>query len=282
MGHAQNDHDQSEQTRQLLHEDPFEKTVTDEDIARVAALFVAESATPYTDMLRRLVGIEDLSEPEAKKFWHRVLAHREEFLEALGRPVHPRVAALDLLTSRPPPKRGAGKRCDSHPIIVTPSMLEKAFEEATADALTGLPQRAHFMKLLRHELKQRHPRSLCVAYVDLDGFKQVNDAYGHARGDEVLRLLAHAARESLREGDVLARMGGDEFAVLLMDALPEEAEAVMRRLRDRFEELTAPLGTSFSAGIAVASQGEEAERLVTRADEAMYREKRTRSARLSG
>jgi len=281
MGHAQNDHDPSDQARQLLQEDPFEKTVSDEDIARVTALFVAQSSTPYTDMLRRLVGLEDLTEGEAKEFWDRVLTHRAEFLAALGRPVHPRVAALDLLTSRPP-KRGAGERCDSHPIIVTPSMLERAFEEATADALTGLPQRAHFMKLLRHELKQRHRRSLCVAYVDLDGFKQVNDEYGHARGDEVLRLLARAARESLREGDVLARMGGDEFAVLLMDALPAEADAVLRRLRDRFEELTAPLGTSFSAGIAVAGQGEEAERLVTRADEAMYRQKRSRSTQLSG
>jgi diguanylate cyclase (GGDEF)-like protein len=138
------------------------------------------------------------------------------------------------------------------------------------------------MKLLRHELKQRHRRSLCVAYVDLDGFKEVNDLFGHARGDEVLRVLAHAARESLREGDVLARMGGDEFAVLLMDALPGEAEAVIQRLRDRFEQLTKPLGTSFSAGIAVAGQGEEAEALVTRADEAMYRQKRARSAMLSG
>ncbi len=275
MQYPQNDTEAWE----LIHDDPFDQATSDERINRAIAVIAARSAAPYTEVLLRLVGVEDMHEHEAHAFFRRVVEHRRTLSTTLGRPIHIRVAALDLLTTRP---AKSGARRDSHPIIVTPSLLEKAFEVATADGVTGLPQRAHFMNLLRHELRQRKRRGLCVAFVDLDGFKRVNDEHGHARGDQVLRTLAEAARGTLREGDVLARIGGDEFAVLLLDASPAEADAALRRLRDRFEELTSPLGTSFSAGIAVAGMGEAAERVVMRADQAMYRQKRARSAALSG
>jgi diguanylate cyclase (GGDEF)-like protein len=275
MHHPQND----TEAWQLIHDDPFDQALSDERIDRAVAAIAARSSEPYTELLRRLVGVEDMNEVEAHAFFRRVVEHRRALSSAVGRPVHVRVAALDLLTARLPK---SGSRRDSHPIIVTPSLLEKAFEVATADGVTGLPQRAHFMNLLRHELRQRKRRSLCVAFVDLDGFKRVNDEHGHARGDEVLRMLASAARGTLREGDVLARIGGDEFAVLLVDASPAEADAALRRLRDRFEQLTAELGTSFSAGIALAGLGEAAESVVMRADQAMYRQKRSRAAALSG
>jgi diguanylate cyclase (GGDEF)-like protein len=278
MQYPDSDND-TEQAWQLIHDDPFDRTTTDEQIEAVVASCAARSATPYAEVLRRLVGIDEMSEPDARAFFRRVLDHRRELSAALGRAVHVRVAALDALTMLPVNPR---TRHDTHPIIVTPSLLERAFEEAAADGVTGLPQRAQFMSLLRHELRQRKRRKVCVAYVDLDRFKAVNDQHGHARGDDVLRSLAYSARGVLREGDVLARIGGDEFAVLLVDVTPAEAEAALRRLRDRFEALTAPLGTSFSAGIAVATAGEQAERLVTRADEAMYRQKRSRAALASG
>ena len=113
----------------------------------------------------------------------------------------------------------------------------------------------------------------------LDGFKLVNDAHGHAKGDEVLRTMATAAHSVLRRGDVLARIGGDEFALMLVDASPEESHSAVERLRARFEELTAPLATSFSAGIAIADATSTAEDLVARADHAMYEEKRRRAAK---
>ena len=275
-------HENDTEAWQLIHDDPFDRPVSEEDLERVVATFAERSPTPYIDVLRRLVGIEEASEIEARSFFRRVVEHRRELVEMLGRPVHVRVAALDLLTTRPAAGGRAGTRRDSHPLIVTPSFLEKAFEEATADAITGLPQRAQFMSLLRHELRQRKRRSVCVAFIDLDGFKRVNDDHGHAVGDEVLRGLARSARGSLREGDVLARIGGDEFGVLLLDATPTEADAAVRRLRDRFEALTAAFRTSFSAGIAVALANETAERVIMRADEAMYRQKRARAEALSG
>ena len=265
----------SGQAWQLIHDDPFDGATSDEQIASVVAGFSARSVEPYTDILGRLVGVEDTSEHEAQVFFERVVEHRRELSEALGRAVHLRVAALDALTLRPVTRR---TRHDSHPIIVTPSLLERAFEEATADGVTGLPQRAQFMSVLRHELRQRKRRNVCIAYLDLDRFKAVNDQYGHARGDAVLRTLVQSARGSLREGDVLARVGGDEFAILLVDVSEAEAEAALRRFRERFESLTAPLGTSFSAGVAFSTDGEDAESLVTRADHAMYRQKRSRAA----
>lgn len=96
----------------------------------------ARSAKPFAELLRRLVGLEDLDEAEAGTFFRDALDHRRKLTSALGRPVHLRVAALDLLTMQP---MKSGARHDSHhPIIVTSSLLEKAFEVATADGVTGL------------------------------------------------------------------------------------------------------------------------------------------------
>ena len=213
-----------------------------------------------------------LPEAEARSLYIRGVDHRREMACVLGRPVHVRVAALDLITANRRNPR------ESRPIMVAPALLERALEEAGSDGVTGLPRGSHFLNLLQHELRQRQ-RRVTVVYIDLDGFKEVNDTHGHARGDDVLRTMACAAREVLRRGDVLARLGGDEFALMLVDASPEESHSAVQRLRARFEELTAPLATSFSAGMAIADASSTAEDLVARADREMYEEKRRRAAR---
>jgi diguanylate cyclase (GGDEF)-like protein len=151
---------------------------------------------------------------------------------------------------------------------------------ADTDALTDLANHRAFHERLRADLQaaQESNTSLAVLTIDLDRFKRVNDEHGHARGDDVIRALARCGQFTLRRGDVLARIGGDEFAVLLVDVSVEEAEAAVRRLRERFEAQTAPLGVSFSAGIATAARGEAADELLARADAAMYRDKRERAA----
>jgi diguanylate cyclase (GGDEF)-like protein len=246
--------------------------VDDVELHRLVADRAQKSTEPHADLFRVMMGVS-LPEEEARAMFARVIEHRREMESALARPVHVRVAALDLLMSRP-----ASRRNSSRPIMVAPELLERALEEAGSDSVTGLPRGSHFLNLLQYELLQRS-RRVVVAYIDLDGFKLVNDEYGHARGDEVLRMMAEAARSVLRRGDVLARIGGDEFGLMLVDVSPEEAAAAVGRLRARFEELTAEVRTSFSAGIAVASPGATADDLLARADHAMYEEKRQRTRR---
>jgi diguanylate cyclase (GGDEF)-like protein len=255
---------------ELFQDQRPDAACSDAELDGMLGAAAARSAHPHTDVLRRLLGV-DLDEEGACAFLRDVRAHRRAMADALGRAVHLRVAALDLMLARP---NGEAR---SRPILVTSAVLAAAFEEATADAVTGLPQRAHFLSLLRHELGQRRRRSVVVAFLDLDGFKRVNDSFGHRRGDDVLRTMARAGRGVLRQGDVLARIGGDEFAVLLVDVGSAEAEAAISRLRSRFEARTVALGTSFSSGVVVAAPGETADEVLARADEAMYRHKRLRT-----
>ena len=260
-------HPESDAAWQLIRDDVFDVICDDAELERFLAERGVTSAEPHADLMRLLLGMS-LREGEARSLYIRVVDHRREMARILGRPVH-------ILTSRPANRRNPR---ESRPIMVAPALLERALEEAGSDAVTGLPRGGHFMNLLQHELRQRR-RRVTVVFIDLDGFKLVNDAHGHARGDEVLRTVAVAARSVLRRGDVLARIGGDEFGLMLVDASVEESEAAVVRLRSRFEELTAPLATSFSAGIAIADDESTADELIACADRAMYEEKRLRASR---
>jgi diguanylate cyclase (GGDEF)-like protein len=276
MHHPLPSDDDRSGTFDLLRDDLFDRIRSEADLDALVQRVASSSATPYADLVRRMVGMEGLDENDARAFFRRIVDHWRRLARTLGRAVHIRVAALDLLTHR---ATRTGIRRDSRPILVTPSMLERALDEANTDALTGLPQRGQFMNLLRHELRQRKPRSVAVVYVDLDGFKNVNDTFGHAKGDDVLKLLARVGRATLRHGDVLARIGGDEFGLMLVDLSLEEATLAVGRLRERFEVRAQTLGVSFSAGVVLVEAGDSPEGVLARADAAMYRDKRSRVAR---
>jgi len=150
------------------------------------------------------------------------------------------------------------------------------------DALTGLPNRVLLADRLRQAMAQakRHKRTVAVAYIDLDEFKQINDSHGHGIGDQLLRLLAPRMKESLRECDTLARLGGDEFVALLLDLPnPDAALPIVSRLLKSSTESVAigsqSLHVSASIGIAYYPQAEELEpdQLLRRADQAMYHAK---------
>ena len=144
-------------------------------------------------------------------------------------------------------------------------------EELTReDPLTGLPNRRALEAGLSAELERarREPHSLAVAMIDLDHFKRFNDTYGHPAGDELLRTSSAAWRGLLRSGDLLARMGGEEFVLVLPAVDAATAEALV----DRLQAVT-PLGQSFSAGVALWDGQELSAELIHRADAAMYRAK---------
>jgi len=156
------------------------------------------------------------------------------------------------------------------------------------DALTDLPNRAMFEEHLGLALAraQRNRTSVAVLFMDLDGFKDVNDRLGHSAGDDLLRVVAHRLREATRATDLLARLGGDEFLVLLAD-LPDErapsplavVEVVTTRMAGRVAEAIALRGdtvrTTISIGTAMyPDDAQTADDLMRLADAAMYGQKR--------
>jgi diguanylate cyclase (GGDEF)-like protein len=149
---------------------------------------------------------------------------------------------------------------------------------ATRDELTGLPNRRHMREVLT-EHQQRLDRSghhrFCLALLDLDFFKRVNDTYGHGVGDEVLRHFAKEARSVMRDVDVMARWGGEEFLLLLVDTSPELAQIGIARIRDKLSTSPVAAGDTqlyvkFSAGLTGYWGTEALDTSIERADKALY------------
>ena len=151
---------------------------------------------------------------------------------------------------------------------------------ATHDELTGLVNRRHMQELLEAERlrSERTREAWCLALLDLDHFKSVNDKYGHAIGDEVLRGLSRHANALVRRTDMLARWGGEEFVLLLPDTALDMARVSVDRLREHFH--AAPLvihgielEVSFSAGLTEHLPGETVPQTLERADKLCYQAK---------
>jgi len=164
-------------------------------------------------------------------------------------------------------------------------LLEKAraFEQrATTDSLTGLHNRQQIQELAEREFQRarRLGHSLAALMVDIDNFKQVNDTYGHAAGDQVLRAVAACAQSNLREIDLLGRYGGDEFVVLLLETELGAARRVAERIRaavaDRPVDIDqGPLQVTMSVGVALcAEECPNVAGLVNDADVALYAAKK--------
>lgn len=158
---------------------------------------------------------------------------------------------------------------------------EELYQLATHDALTELYNRRHFIELVDKEIAraQRHGRPLVMCIIDVDLFKPVNDRYGHVAGDGVLRQLAGVVRSFVRGEDVAARIGGEEFAVLLPESDVTAARAFGERLREAVADSVFMLAgeahrITISIGIAaMAPEGAERSTLMEAADAALYRAK---------
>jgi diguanylate cyclase (GGDEF)-like protein len=157
---------------------------------------------------------------------------------------------------------------------------QQAESSATTDYLTDLPNARSLFLALDRELARckRENSSLTVMVCDMDGFKQINDRFGHLEGNRVLRLFAHTVKESCREYDQVARMGGDEFVVIATGLSPEAARKKADQLRDLAhhvgKEICQEDILSLSVGRAVyPDDGLDAEELLAEADRRMYLEK---------
>jgi len=159
--------------------------------------------------------------------------------------------------------------------------LKQLADEAHHDPLTGLPNRRRFIEELETTVYDSAGRDCAVLMLDLDRFKEINDSFGHSVGDDLLCLVGPRLGKALRPGDLLARMGGDEFAVLLPDADHARALEVAHRLgtalSDEFVLDGMPLHIDASSGIALCpDHGRDRSLLLARADTAMYAAKRDR------
>jgi len=158
---------------------------------------------------------------------------------------------------------------------------------ALTDDLTGLNNRRGFIALAEHhaQLAYRTGKPFLIAFVDLDGMKQINDTFGHQEGNRALMDAADLLRDSIRHSDVLGRLGGDEFAALVIDAVEERAETLALRLQQKLNTHNANPGRlydlSLSFGIVPWTKVDERpdiEHLLAQADELMYKQKTAKGA----
>ncbi len=181
----------------------------------------------------------------------------------------------------------SGARYDADDFEMLSSLADQAaiavenarlFRSATTDGLTGLLQRAYFLTRLKEEMDRtkRYGRVASLLMLDIDHFKRVNDRFGHAEGDLVLKELASLLRQGLRSSDIACRYGGEEFVVLLPETPGELASRVAERLREAAASASMGQAGTVTLSIGVAEMGPEqaADSLIQQADVAMYQAKR--------
>ena len=220
----------------------------------------------------------DLRENQCIQLWDEMLTRRRELSDNLGRQVALKTALMDVLTS-------AG--LFRVPIVLEYDDLKTLQLNAVTDPLTGLYNRRLFGESFEKELNRsrRYGSQLGLVILDLHRFKEVNDKYGHPRGDEVLRAAATTLKKALRTSDSAFRIGGDEFALLLPQTDADQALALSRRIETVFAEtlhsLQLTVSVNMDHGVAVFPQdGEQADQLIRVADERLYRLKHANHRKL--
>jgi diguanylate cyclase (GGDEF)-like protein len=210
----------------------------------------------------------ELSEAVSSEYWERIRVRMREMSETPGSPVSFKRAIMDVLIS---------SESLRVPILIEYEELKKLQVNAATDPLTGLYNRRLFDEYFDKELNRsaRYSHRLGLVVFDMHVFKQINDRYGHPRGDQLLRAAAQTLRDSLRTSDYAFRIGGDEFALLLPQTDSEQAMALARRLRAAFSEQIEPMrlgvAVGLDYGVAVYPEdGGQKEALLGVADERLY------------
>ena len=153
---------------------------------------------------------------------------------------------------------------------------------AERDSLTGVFNRRQLMILLRRELERckRTRTPLTIFYIDVDNLKDINDEFGHVEGDELLKNIAEAFMKGLRKVDIIARVGGDEFVIVIPSTNKRKAEKIIERIRTRLKEISKnkkySVDFSFGAYEVNPLESTSMENMISIADERMYRMKRTK------
>lgn len=210
----------------------------------------------------------DLTENASLELWEQVLERRQQLADTLGKPISLKAAMVDVLA------RSSYLRV---PILMEYDDLKKLQINAATDPLTGLYNRRLFEEHFEKELNRavRYNQHLALITMDLHQFKEVNDRYGHPQGDLLLQTAASTLRKSLRTSDYAFRIGGDEFALLLVHSDSEQAHTLARRIRANFgsavQVMQASVGLGMDYGIAVfPGDADQKDALIRIADQRLY------------
>jgi len=231
----------------------------------------------------RIIHLSDESYVKFGEFYRGALINREplkfdyRFRKRDGEPVWVNVSGAVVDHSDPPDlRKGVIWCCDD--ISARKAAEEELIRLSRTDPLTGVLNRGYFIELGEWELKSlhRHERSLSLLMLDIDNFKQINDTYGHAVGDEALRFFATHCLANIRDTDLLGRLGGEEFAILLLECEIDTAYRTAETIRTRLKELSAAKEgiPTMTVSIGLVKAGKETlEAALGRADELLYRAK---------
>ena len=213
----------------------------------------------------------EVSESKAVALWDDILTRRLQLSDRSDSPIALHTALVDVLSS-------AGMF--QLPVVIEYDALKNLHRSAVTDPLTGLYNRRLFNENFDKELNRarRYSHPLSLVTLDLHRFKEVNDKYGHPRGDDVLRAAATTLKKALRTSDSAFRIGGDEFALLLPQTDSSQAYGLSRRIGVVFAEVLGPLELTISVsmdhGVSTFPQdGEYRDQLIRIADERLYSSK---------
>lgn len=219
----------------------------------------------------KIIAHLDLPEAQCLQLWDEALAQRRQLVEQIGRPFSLKTALMDVLA------RSGALRV---PVLIEYEDLKRLQLSAVTDPLTGLYNRRLFSETFEKELNRarRYGHPLALVILDLHRFKEVNDRYGHPRGDQVLQCAATTLQKTLRTSDSAFRIGGDEFALILPQTDSAQAIALSRRVgvvfADSLRGLELAIRVSMDHGVATFPQdGEHADQLIRIADERLYAQK---------
>ncbi|MCP3871541.1 MAG: diguanylate cyclase [Desulfobacteraceae bacterium] len=212
----------------------------------------------------------DLSPRDAKTAWINILEHRENISKILDRNISLITAISDYFCSIKKPL----KSCK----IIEINNFEKMIKESNRDHLTGLFNKNYLQNALDQHLSlaKRHNTDLSILFLDIDDFKDINDTFGHHSGDIVLKNVANTINHEMRESDIKARFGGDEFVILMPNTYKLNALLLSERLRKTINQKKialkdTSLQITVSGGVAGFSvDADKAENLLNLADRALY------------
>ncbi len=207
---------------------------------------------------------------DSKKLWEEILLHKYYLSKKLDRNIEITVATLDYLTNI---------KCKiENPKLIGEAFIGKIAELSSSDGLTKLYNRSFLLTKINEELNRykRYKTTFSLTILDIDDFKNVNDRYGHQKGDDVLRKLGAVLNASRRDLDTCARYGGEEFAILLPHTNSNDAMTISERLRKKVEDcFHDDVKLTISIGVSNCPESSTVvEDIIKHADDALYASKK--------